>query len=183
MTRTSLVLGFAAALVVPAGGGFALGDDVLGRVKNLTDEVAPKVVEWRRDLHAHPELSNREERTADGLGCTAEIEMDDYGPVVWNDPELGELTLPSLERAAGEDNVVEASPVMVGEDFAHYAKKVPGFFIFLGVRNESIGAVHALHTPNMVIDEAALPLGVRAHCLMALDYLRRQSRAAGDDPS
>lgn len=28
------------------------------------DAVAPKVVEWRRDFHQHPELSNREQRTA-----------------------------------------------------------------------------------------------------------------------
>jgi len=27
-------------------------------------QVAGKVVEWRRDIHAHPELSNREVRTA-----------------------------------------------------------------------------------------------------------------------
>ena len=26
--------------------------------------VAPKVIEWRRDIHQHPELSNRETRTA-----------------------------------------------------------------------------------------------------------------------
>ncbi len=28
-------------------------------------EVEPKVIEWRRDIHAHPELSNREFRTAE----------------------------------------------------------------------------------------------------------------------
>jgi amidohydrolase len=115
------------------------------------------------------------QHTANGLGCQVEIEMSDYGPVVWNDPKLGAKTRPSLLRAAGESNVVEALPVMVGEDFAHYARRVPGCFIFLGVRNESMGAVHALHTPQLVIDESALPLGVRAHALMALDYLRRES--------
>ncbi|MFT4821117.1 MAG: amidohydrolase [Candidatus Pseudothioglobus sp.] len=30
----------------------------------LASQVAPKVVEWRRDIHQHPELSNREFRTA-----------------------------------------------------------------------------------------------------------------------
>ena len=30
----------------------------------LVDDVMPRVVEWRRDLHAHPELGNREFRTA-----------------------------------------------------------------------------------------------------------------------
>jgi amidohydrolase len=101
--------------------------------------------------------------------------LDDYGPAVWNDPELGRRMNPSLERAAGEKNVVESEPVMGGEDFAQYAQKVPGFYFFLGVRNESIGAVHAAHTPDFLIDEAALPLGVRALALLAVDYLRMQS--------
>jgi amidohydrolase len=38
----------------------ALDDDVAG----LVDDVMPKVVAWRRDIHAHPELGNREFRTA-----------------------------------------------------------------------------------------------------------------------
>jgi amidohydrolase len=116
------------------------------------------------------------EATAAAHGATAEILFDDYGPVVRNDPELGAGAKVSIERAAGKDNVVEAQPVMGGEDFAQYVDKLPGFYIFLGARNEAIGAVHALHTPYMIIDEAALPLGVRAHCLMALDFLQRQSQ-------
>ena len=53
-----------AVLSVAAGMQFASGDEVLRRVEQLSGQVAPTVVEWRRDFHAHPELSNREERTA-----------------------------------------------------------------------------------------------------------------------
>lgn len=113
-------------------------------------------------------------QTASAHGATAKIALDDYGPVVWNDPELGERMQRSLVRAAGQENVVEVEPVMGGEDFAHYARKVPGFYVFLGVRNESIGAVHAVHTPQFTLDEAALPLGVRTLALLAIDYLRTQ---------
>jgi len=118
-------------------------------------------------------------RTADALGAKAEIQFDDYGPVVWNDPELGVGAKASLVRAVGEENVVESQPVMGGEDFAHYAEKVPGFFVFLGGRNEAIGAIHPVHTPHLLIDEAALSVGVRAHCLMALDYLNAHQTDAG----
>ncbi|MFH1921511.1 MAG: amidohydrolase [Planctomycetota bacterium] len=118
-------------------------------------------------------------RTADALGAKAEIQFDDYGPVVWNDPELGIGAKASLVRAVGEQNVIESQPVMGGEDFAHYAEKVPGFYVFLGVRNETIGAIHPVHTPNLLIDEAALPVGVRAYCLMALDYLNAHQTDAG----
>jgi amidohydrolase len=116
------------------------------------------------------------EATAAAHGAKAELLFDDYGPVVFNDPELGAGARLSLQRAVGKENVVEAQPVMGGEDFAQYVAKVPGFYVFLGARNEAIGAVHALHTPYMIVDEAALPLGVRAHCLMALDFLQQQSR-------
>ena len=147
------------------------GEAVLeGTIRSHDAEVRRQAVDaFERIVH----------RTADAHGTTAKIEFDDYGPVVWNDPELGALAKTSLVRAVGEENVVEAQPVMGGEDFAHYAEKVPGFYVFLGVRNESVGAVHALHTPNMVIDEAALPLGVRAYCLMAFDYLDRHRTDAG----
>ncbi|MFH1265556.1 MAG: amidohydrolase [Planctomycetota bacterium] len=118
-------------------------------------------------------------RTADALGAKAEIQFDDYGPVVSNDPELGIGAKASLVRAVGEQNVVESQPVMGGEDFAHYAEKVPGFYVFLGVHNETIGAIHPVHTPNLLIDEAALPVGVRAHCLMALDYLNAHQTDTG----
>jgi amidohydrolase len=116
------------------------------------------------------------EATAAAHGAKAEIVFDDYGPVVFNDPRLGAGAKVSLERAVGKENVVEAQPVMGGEDFAQYVAKIPGFYVFLGVRNEAIGAVHALHTPYMIVDEAAFPLGVRAHCLMALDFLQQQSQ-------
>lgn len=35
-----------------------------GTVDKLTQEILPQVVEWRRDFHQHPELGNRETRTA-----------------------------------------------------------------------------------------------------------------------
>jgi len=34
-------------------------------VDQVADALEPKVIEWRRDFHANPELSNREFRTAD----------------------------------------------------------------------------------------------------------------------
>jgi len=114
--------------------------------------------------------------TAAAHGAKAEIDYQGYGPVTWNDPALGKRMKPTLVRAAGAAGVVESEPIMAGEDFAHYAQKVPGCFVFLGVRNEAIGAVHALHTPKLLIDEDALPLGVRTMALFALDFLRTETQ-------
>jgi amidohydrolase len=153
--------------------------------------IIPNSVELEGTIRTHDAEVRRQavaefrrivQHTATAHGATAEIELGDYGPVVWNDPELGTRMRRSLVRAAGEENVIESPPVMGGEDFAHYAKKVPGFYIFVGVRNESIGAVHAVHTPYLVVDEAALPVGVRAHCLLALDYLQDQQDRERSSP-
>jgi amidohydrolase len=167
--RDAVVVSFG---IVQAGRAWNIipGEVVLeGTVRSHDAEVRRRAV---------AEFTRIVEGTAEALGTEAEIQFDDYGPVVWNDPELVARAKASLEGAVGPENVIEAEPVMGGEDFAHYAQQVPGCFIFLGVRNEEIGACHPLHTPQMVVDEAALPLGVRAHCLMALDYLRRRASEA-----
>jgi amidohydrolase len=49
-----------AASAAPAGGASSLHAEIDRRAV----EVEPKVVAWRRDIHAHPELGNRETRTA-----------------------------------------------------------------------------------------------------------------------
>lgn len=133
-----------------------------GTIRTHEPEVRKKAIEEFRRIVS---------QTAAAMGAQATIELNDYGPAVWNDPALGRRMRPTLLRAAGEGNLVESPPVMGGEDFALYAQEVPGYFVFLGVRNESLGAVHQLHTPHMVIDEAALPLGVRTMALLAAEYL------------
>jgi amidohydrolase len=144
--------------------------------------IIPEKVIFQGTIRTHNEEVRREagaqfrrivEGTASALGVSAEIEFSDYGPITFNDPDLGKRMLPTLVRAAGEGNVVETDPVMGGEDFALYAERVPGFYLFLGIGNEQVGAVHALHTPNMIVDEAALPLGVRTLVLLAVDYLNQ----------
>lgn len=54
------------------------------------------------------------------------------------------------------------------------AEAVPSCFAFLGVRNESVGAVHGLHTPNLRVDEAALRLGASYLASVAAEFLRQQ---------
>jgi len=133
-----------------------------GTIRTHDKAVRERVAEWFRTLVG---------QTATAHETQAEIEFSDYGPPVWNDPELVARMKPSLARVAGEANVVESPPVMVGEDFAHYQQEIPGMFVFLGVRNEAVGAVQPLHTPQFVLDEAALTVGVRTLSQLAIDWL------------
>lgn len=116
------------------------------------------------------------EHTAAAHGATAEVNtFEDYAPAVWNDPALARRMRPLLADLVGEKNVLEIKPLMVGEDFALYAQKVPGLFLMLGTRNESIGAVGKLHTPDIVLDEGAMPVGVKTLVWLALGHLQQQA--------
>ncbi len=42
----------------------AQAESLQDRFDSLADALEPKLIEWRRDIHQHPELSNRETRTA-----------------------------------------------------------------------------------------------------------------------
>ena len=62
----SLMLALAAALVaVPSAAQQKPGGDALAKeIDTRLEAVMPKVIAWRRDIHQHPELGNREVRTA-----------------------------------------------------------------------------------------------------------------------
>jgi amidohydrolase len=122
------------------------------------------------------------EQTAAAHGATAAITLEDGTSCVWNDPKLGKQMIPTLERAMGEGNVLEMKPSMGAEDFSVYAERVPGFFLRLGTRNASIGAIEQLHSPRALFDEAAMPLGVRTWVLLAIDYLNAAGKAAASTP-
>jgi amidohydrolase len=72
MRKTILRIGFGllaalAPLLGPAPnarGQTALGGSLEAQIDRLAAEVEQQAIAWRRDLHQHPELSNREVRTA-----------------------------------------------------------------------------------------------------------------------
>jgi len=113
-------------------------------------------------------------------GCTAmqggsfELTWRNSGtPAVVNPPELAAATAPSLIRVAGAQSVHVGRPAMVSEDFSWYQREIPGFFFWLGIRNEKKGITAGLHTSEMDLDEDALVVGVKAASTVLLDYLDR----------
>jgi amidohydrolase len=79
--------------------------------------------------------------------------------------------VPTLERLA--PHVLEALPRTGAEDFSFYAQRIPGLYIWLGIRPPEVAPEDAApnHSPRFFVDEGALPLGVRALAHLALDYL------------
>jgi metal-dependent amidase/aminoacylase/carboxypeptidase family protein len=53
------------------------------------------------------------------------------------------------------------------------AEKIPATFTLLGIKNETAGSVHGLHTNRFQLDESVLHIGSALHTDFALNYLRR----------
>ncbi|HVS14758.1 MAG TPA: amidohydrolase [Thermoanaerobaculia bacterium] len=112
------------------------------------------------------------ERIAESAGARATVTIDAYAPVVHNDPELTRRMIPTLDWAAG-GRVAEQPRIMGAEDFAFFQEKIPGFYFWLGVNEDGVGAGEAApnHSPYFFANEDALIVGVRAMAGVAWDYL------------
>lgn len=112
-----------------------------------------------------------------GAEVTVELPYSSAYPVTYNDPDLTDKMLPTLEAVAGAENVITIPPITGAEDFSFYAREVPGVFFFLGGKPKGLPASEAAphHTPDFYIDESGLKLGVKALSRLAVDYLQAHS--------
>jgi amidohydrolase len=126
------------------------------------------------DIHA--KLTRIAEKTAEAAGTTAQVTIRKGYPVTVNNPALTARMLPTLERVA-PDAVKESELITGAEDFTYFQREVPGLFFFLGITPAAqVGKAPQNHSPLFVVDEAALPTGVRALAHLAIDYLSGAGR-------
>ena len=120
------------------------------------------------------DLGNVAEHTAAAHGASASTEiLEDGNPATVNDPALTARMLPSLQAVVGKDNVYEPPLQMGSEDFSLYAQQVPAMFFFVGATAAGIDPATAPgnHSPQFLLDEQALDVGLRALLQVSLDYL------------
>ncbi len=141
-----------------------------GTIRSLDPEQRTELHEWVR-------------RTATGVaetaGASADVDIRQGYPVTVNSPTLTRAMLPTLDRVVKDVPNGRLEPVLPrtgAEDFSYYAERVPGLFLWLGIRPVGVPADEAIpnHSPRFIIDESALPLGVRALSHLAVDYLAAQ---------
>ncbi|KAI3912072.1 hypothetical protein MKW92_042157 [Papaver armeniacum] len=61
---------------------------------------------------------------------------------------------------------------MGSEDFSFYSELViPGYFSFIGMKNETLGKFASMHSPYFTINEDVLPYGAALHASLATRYL------------
>ncbi|MBT8282857.1 MAG: amidohydrolase [Muriicola sp.] len=110
---------------------------------------------------------------AKAYGGEATIEIKDATDITYNEPKLVTAMLPTLKRVAGESNVVEQKAITGAEDFSYFQREVPGFFFFLGGMTPGNTESFGHHTPDFIIDDSGLIVGVKALTELSLDYLNR----------
>ncbi len=136
-----------------------------GTVRTYDEEMRGSIKE-RMDLTAR--------RIAESGGGSAEITFRDDGyAVTVNDPDLTEAMLPALRKvsSASVEVVPKATP---SEDFSFFAQEVPGLYVLIGA-SEDPAAAAPNHSPEFLLDEDSLLIGVRTLLNLTLGYMEQES--------
>ena len=155
----------------------------VGRIEGgVRNNVIPARVELEGTIRSfdqamREDIHRRMERTAvsiaESAGAGIEFELELGNPPVVNGPGLYQQMLPTLERVAGQVNLV--NPQTTAEDFAYYALEVPSLFLFLsnGAPDADPATLTNNHSPFFDFHEPNLELGVRVFSNLVVDYLQQ----------
>lgn len=126
--------------------------------------------------HIYEAIPRKAKAIAESMRAEVEIDLPlDYSyPVTYNDPALMDKMLPTLERTAGPGKAVEVKAVTGAEDFSFFQQQVPGLYLFVGGKplGLPVEEAPAHHTPEFMIDESGMRLGVELLTNLTLDYMR-----------
>ena len=131
-----------------------------GTIRTLDSKMQKDVWERMKTMAA---------KIAEANGATAEVEIVNKTLVTFNTPALVSMMLPSLQNAAGKENVFEGLWSTGAEDFSFFGEKAPAFFFNVGGMRKG-GPATNHHTPDFYIDDSMLDVGVKAFCNIVFDY-------------
>lgn len=121
----------------------------------------------------HEKIKLTATKIAEASGATAEVTIDTKTLVTYNTPELVKKMIPSLQSAAGTENVTEREWVTGAEDFSYYGTKAPAFFFYLGgmPKGKDPKTAPPHHTPDFYVDDSGMKTGIKAFCNLVIDYM------------
>lgn len=131
-----------------------------GTIRTLDSKMQKDVWERMKTMAA---------KIAEANGAVAEVEITNKTLVTFNAPALVSMMLPSLQNAAGKENVIEGVWSTGAEDFSFFGEKAPAFFFNVGGMRKG-GPATNHHTPDFYIDDSMLDVGVKAFCNIVFDY-------------
>jgi amidohydrolase len=99
----------------------------------------------------------------EAFGGSAEIDFINGYPVTVNDAAAADRF-----RATVENLQPDVEPTMGAEDFSYYGLELPACFFWLGLVPPGQTSYPNLHAPEFDFNDAAIPVGVKAMCQLAL---------------
>ena len=138
--------------------------EMIGTIRTLDPEMKEVIRERMKSLVP---------KIAEAYGAEATVDIQDGTAITFNDLELTKKMLPTLEKVAGKENINLINAITGAEDFSYYQQKVPGLFFFLGGTPLDMNPADAPshHTPDFIVDDSGMLLGVKAMTQLTLDYL------------
>lgn len=110
----------------------------------------------------------------DAHQTTYSLEIKCGNILLSNDEEMTSVVESAAKDTLGTiDKINRSIKMMVGEDFAEFATRVPSAFSFVGAGNRNKGTDYPHHHPRFNIDEDSLPIGVEIHVRTVLEFLNR----------
>jgi len=136
--------------------------ELIGTVRTLD----PKM-----KAHIEKRMTEMVTTLAKAYGGEATISFQNNTAITYNDHELVDQMLPTLQKVARQENVRLRKATTGGEDFSYFQEVVPGFYFFLGGMTPGNTEAFPHHTPDFYIDESGMLLGVKALTQITFDYL------------
>ena len=131
-----------------------------------------RTLDTKMQKDVHERIRKVAAKIAEAHGAMVEVSIDTKTLVTFNTPELVAQMLPSLEKAAGKNNVRMNDWTTGAEDFSYFGEKAPSFYFFLGGMPKGMDPSKSggHHTPDFFIDDSMLDVGVKAFCHIVFDY-------------
>jgi amidohydrolase len=144
--------------------------NIVPDVVEMTGTIRTYDAEVRKGVHA--DIKQVAESIAESANAKAEVDIIELADPLVNNEQITARMVPVLARAS--DNSSQLVPQTgAAEDFAFFLTEAPGLFFYLGVvpRGQDPMTAAPNHSPNFMIDESALVVGVRALASVAVNFL------------
>lgn len=166
VSRTINPLEQAVVSVTRINGGTA--DNIIPDTVTIGGTVRTYTPENREKIHGRicaiaTKLSESEE-------CTATVNYTWGYPSTVNTLAHVEAIREMADALFGAGTAVTIDPSMGGEDFSYYLEKVPGCFMYLGIKNPEKGCIYPGHNTKYLLDEDAFEMGVTMMVSGALHF-------------
>lgn len=136
-----------------------------------------RTLDTKMQKNIHDEIRHVATTIAESMGATAEVDIQKGYPVTYNNVDLTENMVPSLQEVAGAENVVLTNAITGAEDFSFFQKEIPGFYYFVGGMPKDMEPEEAAphHTPDFYIEEEGMKLGVKSLVALTYDYMTKNA--------